>query len=77
MPTLGKPWFARKRFGYGAGLPLTWQGWALLVGFLAAVFLVSQFLREPARIVAITALVVVFTPLALLKTEPPGGDRRA
>ena len=28
-------WFAQKRFGYGAGLPLTWQGWALLGGYLA------------------------------------------
>ena len=23
-----KPWFAPKRFGYGAGLPIAWQGWA-------------------------------------------------
>ena len=30
-------WFAQKRFGYGAGLPLTWQGWALLGGYLAVV----------------------------------------
>lgn len=27
-------WFAPKRFGYGAGLPLRWQGWALLASYL-------------------------------------------
>lgn len=28
-------WFAPKRYGYGAGLPISWQGWALLIGFVA------------------------------------------
>ena len=22
-------WFAPKRYGYGAGAPISWQGWAL------------------------------------------------
>ena len=30
-------WFKPKRYGYGA-TPTTWQGWALTVGFAAAVF---------------------------------------
>ena len=28
-------WFAPKRYGYGAGLPIRWQGWAVIAGFLA------------------------------------------
>ena len=32
MPSDPKPWFAAKRYGYGAGLPIAWQGWALLAG---------------------------------------------
>lgn len=24
-------WFAPKRFGYGPGLPIAWQGWAAIV----------------------------------------------
>ncbi len=32
----GKPWFHPKAFGYGAGLPCSWEGWVLLAGFLAA-----------------------------------------
>ena len=31
----GPEWFAPKRYGYGAGLPISWQGWALTLGFVA------------------------------------------
>ena len=27
-------WFEPKRFGYGSGLPVRWQGWALLAGVI-------------------------------------------
>lgn len=30
-------WFEPKRVGYGAGLPVRWQGWALLLGYVALV----------------------------------------
>lgn len=32
-----KPWFAAKRYGLGAGRPITWQGWALVGGYLAII----------------------------------------
>lgn len=32
-------WFAPKRYGYGAGLPIAWQGWALLGGYIALMVL--------------------------------------
>jgi hypothetical protein len=25
-----KPWFAPKRFGYGSGAPIAWQGWIVI-----------------------------------------------
>lgn len=28
-------WFAPKRYGYGSGLPIRWQGWALLASYIA------------------------------------------
>ena len=31
----GPEWFAAKRYGYGAGLPIGWQGWAVTLGFIA------------------------------------------
>jgi hypothetical protein len=27
-------WFKAKRYGYGWGLPLRWEGWAVLIGWL-------------------------------------------
>jgi hypothetical protein len=30
-------WFAAKRYGYGWGWPLTWQGWVTLLVYVAAV----------------------------------------
>ena len=28
-------WFAPKRYGYGSGLPTAWQGWAVLITYVA------------------------------------------
>jgi len=38
-----KPWFRAKRYGYGWGLPATWQGWVVFIAYL--VFVVWDFLR--------------------------------
>ena len=54
-------WFAAKRYGYGARLPIAWQGWALTIGFIAvAVGMAILFGERPY------ALVGTLVPLALL-----------
>lgn len=66
-------WFAPKRYGLGA-TPVTWQGWALTMGFVF--LLLGDALRIsnlPTRIVIGALLVVGFTYLAWLKTD--GGWR--
>jgi hypothetical protein len=30
-------WFAPKRYGFGAGLPIAWQGWVVLGTYVALV----------------------------------------
>jgi hypothetical protein len=30
-------WFSPKRLGYGSGLPIAWQGWALILTYLVIV----------------------------------------
>jgi hypothetical protein len=42
----GDFWFAPKRYGYGAGLPLTWQGWVLCLAYCATVTLAAWLLAE-------------------------------
>ena len=36
-------WFAPKRFGYGAGAPIRWQGWVALLSYIFAVAFVVWF----------------------------------
>lgn len=65
------PWFEPKRYGYGAGLPIRWQGWALLAAYLAAViaasFLITSHpLAFAALLVGATAL---FLPICAAKTR--------
>ena len=68
-------WFAPKRYGYGAGLPIAWQGWALLGGFLAvAVATVAAFGERPVMVWAILApLTLTMMIIAARKTR--GGWR--
>ena len=35
--TRTRDWFAPKRFGYGSGLPIAWQGWLVYAAYLAAI----------------------------------------
>ena len=32
----GPEWFAPKRYGYGSGPPISWQGWVVTLVFVAA-----------------------------------------
>ena len=34
----GPEWFAPKRYGWGAVLPISWQGWVLSAVFVGVVF---------------------------------------
>ena len=40
-----REWFAPKRYGWGAGPPISWQGWALLLGYVALLGLSSPLIR--------------------------------
>jgi hypothetical protein len=59
-------WFAPKRYGLGCGLPCSWQGWAILTGYMTIVVGSSiTFEKKPAVILAIvlplTALLLIIT----------------
>jgi hypothetical protein len=62
---MGKPWFRVKRYGFGAGLPCSWEGWALLIGFLvivvssAIVFVGRNPMLHLGVVLASTAILVV------------------
>ena len=52
-----EPWFGPRRFGYGSGVPIRWQGWAALAAYLLVIYLAVQFLAAIFKL----ALIVVAT----------------
>jgi hypothetical protein len=59
-------WFVPKRFGYGAGLPIRWQGWAVLGGYLAALWAISLLHSQPGALPRTAATVLLLSATALL-----------
>jgi len=68
-------WFAPKRYGIGFGLPISWQGWAVLIAYLAAVFaLAFAFRRNPIQLIAaLVPLTIAFLVITARTTR--GGWR--
>ena len=60
-------WFKPKRYGYGA-TPIAWQGWAIVVAFLAAVLALAWTLIgfDRANPPDESTLVLFFTSVAIL-----------
>ena len=71
----GPEWFAQKRYGYGAGLPISWQGWAITIFYLAVVIILSITFRSrvDALIASIILPTVAFIVIAARTTR--GGWR--
>ena len=68
-------WFPAKRYGWGWGAPSAWQGWVVLLAFVALLS-TSAFLFPPGvntlGLVACTVvLCVALLAVCLLKGEPP------
>jgi len=71
----GPEWFAPKRYGYGAGLPISWQGWAVLISFVALILVIAFSMRhQPIRLIAaLVPLVLLFIVITARTTK--GGWR--
>jgi hypothetical protein len=57
-------WFAPKRYGFGSGLPIAWQGWVVLAVYMAAVIGLSLWLGDQP--VKLTASLVPLTVVLLV-----------
>lgn len=74
-PETDDAWFEPHAFGLGA-TPVTWQGWALTIGFVALAMLDVRLLHERiAQGGVLLALVVVFTVTVIRKTRGGFGWR--
>jgi hypothetical protein len=67
------PWFRAKRFGYGAGLPFTWQGWVLLLSHMAVMIGIGVGLANRPVLMLPLILIAAFAPLPLYAARTEGG----
>ena len=68
-------WFEPKRFGYGSGLPVSWQGWAVLIGYIAAICVVRLLLPGHWLIHVVAILLLTAVLLVLCARHTRGGWR--
>jgi hypothetical protein len=68
-------WFPAKRYGWGWGLPVRWQGWATLLAYIVLLSAVAFRFRPAAHPLAFALLVALltlaFVAVCWLKGEPP------
>jgi len=57
----GKPhyWFPAKRYGWGWGLPVTWQGWVVLLLYFALIYIGIQYFRPRDNVVGLLVSVAL------------------
>ena len=86
MPSANNPryWFPAKRYGWGWGLPVSWQGWGVLLVYLALVLggipIVQVSRGTFAYVAYVGVLTAILIAICLLTGEPARwrwGDRDA
>lgn len=66
-------WFAPKRYGYGAGLPISPEGWALTIGYVVLVGLATMLVRHStAGFVSILVILTVTFAIICARTTRGG-----
>jgi hypothetical protein len=46
-------WFAPRRYGFGSGRPISWQGWVVTIAYVAAMSVVAFLFHErPYQLIA-------------------------
>ncbi|MCY0873284.1 MAG: hypothetical protein OWQ56_11435, partial [Acidithiobacillus caldus] len=68
-----KYWFPAKRYGWGWGLPITWQGWLTLVVFILMTVISIYLIRSHifAGDILLILSLAVFLWIVAWKGEPP------
>jgi hypothetical protein len=69
-------WFAPKRYGYGSGVPISWQGWAVTLAYLGTVILLVVTLRRHGPLQFIAALVPVTVVFGVICARTTKGGWR-
>lgn len=54
-------WFSVKRYGWGWGLPVRWQGWVVLVSYVALVTAASYYFNALRGVITFAACILALT----------------
>lgn len=68
-------WFPVKRYGWGWGLPVRWQGWVVLALYFASLFLAIRYYRPRDSVggflLVLAIATVVLIAVCVWKGEKP------
>jgi hypothetical protein len=69
----GPDWFAPRRFGYGSGLPIAWQGWAVYLGYFVLLGTATLLLRRAlAGYISVVVMLTVILMVICARTTKGG-----
>ena len=75
MPLKENYWFSAKKYGYGWGLPARWQGWLVLIAYVAAMIVALGWWHGSPQVrtfvPSAVGLTAVFMLICWWKGEPP------
>jgi len=71
----GPEWFAPKRYGLGSGLPISWQGWLVLLIYIGTI-IGAYFLFGEKNPAAIAVLIIATAVLLLVASRTTRGGWR-
>ncbi len=54
-------WFPVKRYGYGWGFPVAWQGWAVLIAYLVLLFTGTYYFKSQRDVLSLLGYFAVLT----------------
>lgn len=63
-------WFPAKRYGWGWGVPRTWQGWLVLLAYVAVVLASTALPSTVAKVVVVVLATGALLLVCLTKGEP-------
>ena len=73
-------WFPVKRYGWGWGLPVCWQGWLVFLGYLALIFgglryFTAERVATSGALIYCAVVTIAFIVIVVVKGERPAGWR--
>ncbi len=70
-----KYWFRAQRYGWGWGLPLTWQGWIIVIAYtvmiIAGIFIFPLNEKKALFICWLVGFTILLLVICWIKGEPP------